>query len=343
MSNEQKNTVRLYACGGVGINVLSILENARKQSVVGLSNYESCYIDTSKSNMFKKNLNADDIYTFTDTDGSGKIRKENHKVISENTKAILQKFKPTTFNIVIHSGSGGTGSTVGPSIVSELLKNNKEVIVLVVGTFNSVIEVENTTKTLQSYEAISKLRSKNVNLVYLQNSITTNDESTINAQAIQIISMLLGLMSGEHEQLDTADIKTWLNHNKITESEPCINNVLIGMGPDLQSYHKGEHFEIDSPIAVATLATRDMNTRYNHTPAVKFEGYVPLEWKSGDGNNLTMIGQDAIHFCVMEDKMSSIYKNLSTYLKSLKEAQNSRVRRSSILGDDDVTDDGLVL
>ncbi len=343
MSNEQKNTVVLYGCGGVGINIVSILEGSRNTNVVGLSNYQSCYIDTSKSNMFKKNLNMEDVYTFTDTDGSGKIRKENHKVISENTKAILQKFKPTTFNIVIHSASGGTGSTVGPSLVSELLKNNKEVIVMVVGTFNSVIEVENTTKTLQSYEAIANLRNKNVNLIYLQNSTTTNDENAINSQAIHVLSLLLGLMSGEHEQLDTADIRTWLNHNKITESNPCINNILIGYGPELKASHPGEHFEIDSPIAVATLATRDMNTRYNHTPAVKFEGYVPSEWKTGDSNGLTMIGQDPIHFCVQEDKMAGIYKNLSSYLKALKEAQNSRVRRASILGDDDVTDDGLVL
>lgn len=338
-----KNTVRVYAAGGVGVNVASALESSKGASAIGFSNYQLCYVDTSKSNMTKKNLNPDDIFVFSDVDGSGKIRKENHKVIAENTKAILQKFKPTTFNIVVSSASGGSGSVISSSLVSELLKGDKEVIVVIVGTFNSIIEVENTTKTLQSYEAIAKLRGKNVNMVYLQNSTTINDEQAVNAQAIQIISMLLGLMSGEHEQLDTADIKTWLNHNKITGSDPCINNVLVGHGTELQPYHTGEHFTIDSPVAVATLATRDMNTRYNHTPVVKFEGYVPTEWKSGDANGLTTIKDDAIHFCIMEDKMADIYKSLSGYLKSLQEAQNSRVKRSSIIGDTDTTEDGLVL
>jgi hypothetical protein len=76
---------------------------------------------------------------------------------------------------------------------------------------------------------------------------------------------------------------------------------------------------------------------------VKFEGYVPTEWKSGDANGLTTIKDDAIHFCIMEDKMADIYKSLSGYLKSLQEAQNSRVKRSSIIGDTDTTEDGLVL
>lgn len=341
--SSTKNTVRIFGCGGLGVNAIAALESSKKANVVGFSNYDLCYVDTSRSNMAKKKLSEDDIFVFSDVDGSGKIRRENHKIIADNTKAILQKFKPATFNIVVSSASGGSGAILASSIVSELLKNDKEVIVVVVGTFNSVIEVENTTKTLQSYEAISKLRNKNVNMVYLQNSTTENDEQLVNSQAMQIISMLLGLMSGEHEQLDTADIKTWLNHNKVTGSDPCINNILVGHGTDLQPYHAGEHFKIDSPISVATLATRDMNTKYSHVPAVKFEGYVPDEWKTGDSNGLTTIKDDAIHFCVMEDKMTDIYKALSSHLKTLKEAQNSRVRRASIIGDDEATDDGLIL
>ena len=343
MINSNKNTVRIFGCGGMATNAIHSLESSRKAAVTGFANYELCYIDTSKSNMFKKNLNVDDVFVFNDIDGSGKIRKENHKVIAENAKAILQKFKPTTFNIVVSSASGGTGGVVSSSIVSELLRSDKEVLVVIVGTSNSVIEVENTTKTLQSYEAIAKLRGKNVNMVYLQNSTTVNDEALVNSQATQIISMLLGLLSGEHEQLDTADIKTWLNHNKVTESDPCINNILVGYGPELTPYHTGDHFLIDSPISVATLATRDMNTRYNHTPALKFEGYVPNEWKTGDKHGLTTIKDDAIHFCIMEDKMTSIYKSLSSHLKALKEAQCSRIKRASIVNDADTTEDGLVL
>lgn len=343
MTNATKNIVNVYGLGGTGLNICSLLEPARGKDVVGFAKYNLCYVDTSKSNMIRKKLNADDIFLFEDMDGSGKIRKENHKAISANTKAVLQKFKPTEFNIVVSSASGGSGAIISGAIVSELLKMGKEVIAIVIGTFNSVIEVENTTKTLQTYESISGLREKNVNLVYLQNSTTTNDEQQVNAQAVQLISMLLGLLSGEHEQLDTADLKTWLNHNKVTNSEPCINNILIGYGQDLKPHHAGEHFLIEEPIAVTTLATRDMNTRYNGTPSLKFEGYVPSEWKTGDANGLTTIKDEPIHFCVVEDKMESIYKTLSNFLKELREAESSRVRRKSILGDADTTDDGMVL
>lgn len=343
MTNATKNIVNIYGCGGVGCNITSLLEPARNKDVLGFAKYNLCYVDTSKSNLIRKKINMEDVFLFEDMDGSGKIRKENHKAISANTKAILQKFKPTEFNIIVHSAAGGSGSVLAPAIASELLKSGKEVIVIAIGAFGSVIEVENTTKTLQTYEAISELREKNVNLVYLQNSTTTNDEQQVNAQAVQLISMLLGLLSGEHEQLDTADLKTWLNHNKVTNSAPCINNVLIGYGQELKPYHAGDHFVIEEPIAVATLATRDMNTRYNHTPSLKFEGYVPSEWKTGDANGLTTIKDEPIHFCVVEDKMESIYKTLSNFLKDLREAESSRVRRKSILGDADTTEDGMVL
>jgi hypothetical protein len=343
MSNTQKNTVRIYGCGGVGCNISNLFEPARNSETVGFAKYELCYIDTSKSNMLRKKLNPEDVYVYNDMDGSGKIRKENHKAIAANAKAVLQQFKPKNFNIVVHSASGGSGSVIGSNLVSELLNAGKEVIVVVVGTFNSVIEVENTTKTLQSYEAVANLREKNVNMVYLQNSIKENDEMAVNAQAMQIISMLLGLFSGEHEQLDTADLKTWLNHNKVTGSDPCINNILIGSGAELSPYHEGEHFVIRDPITVATLATRDMNTKYNHVPVVKFEGYVPNEWKSGDKNGLTTIKNEPIHFCVMEDKMSDIFKFLTMHLKGLKEKDNSRVRRASILNGAESTDGGIVL
>jgi len=343
MSNTQKNTVRIYSAGGCGVNISHLLEPARNSEMVGFAKYELCYIDTSKSNMLRKKLNDEDVYIFDDMDGSGKIRKENYKAIAANTKAVLQKFKPQTFNIVVHSASGGSGGIIATNLVSELLSAGKEVVVIVIGTFNSVIEVENTTKTLQSYEAVASLREKNVNMVYLQNSIDQNDETAVNSQAMQIISMLLGLFSGEHEQLDTADLKTWLNHNKVTGSDPCINNILIGCGADLAPYHKGEHFTIRDPITVATLATRDMNTKYNHVPVVKFEGYVPAEWKAGDKNGLTSIQNEPIHFCVMEDKMSDIFKFLTTHLKGLKEKDNSRVRRASILSDTETTDGGIVL
>jgi hypothetical protein len=343
MSDNQKNKVRIYGCGGVGLNIVSMVPSMHKSALGGFAESILSYVDTSKSNMIRKDLNPEEVYIFADMDGSGKIRRENHRAILANTKVVLQQFQPTTFNIVVHSAGGGSGGVIAPAIVSELLKADKEVIVVVVGSFNSVIEVENTIKTLQSYESISSLRGKNVNMLYLENSVTQSNELTVNAQAVHLISLLLGLFSGQHEQLDTADLKTWLNHNKFTDSEPCINNVLIGQGADLKPFYEGEHFLIRDPITVATLATREMSTRYNHVPAIKFEGYVPADWKTGDDKGFAMIKDNPIHFCVMEDKMSEIFKALSNHLKSLKGLESSRVRRPSILKDLDIKDDGMIL
>jgi hypothetical protein len=105
--NKSTCALTLYACGGAGINIASAIEQQRGVSDVGMAAVETYYIDTSRSNLLKKSIPAEHVYIFEDMDGSGKKRNTNASVISDNTLALLQKFKPGKFNVVLHSGSGG--------------------------------------------------------------------------------------------------------------------------------------------------------------------------------------------------------------------------------------------
>ena len=101
------NQVRIYAAGGSALNIVSELENLRTTTEPGFANLAPCYIDTSRSNLSSKRIAEENMYLFEGTDGSGKVRSTNYEAIVKNALAILQKFKPSAFNIILHSGGGG--------------------------------------------------------------------------------------------------------------------------------------------------------------------------------------------------------------------------------------------
>lgn len=339
-----KNTCNIYACGGVGINILSILEAGKATPIAGFARYNTIYIDTSRSNLIGKNVNQQDVFLFEGKDGSGSVRKSNYPDITKHIPAILNKFKPTSFNIVIASAGGGSGSVISSALVSELLKTpDKDVVLVLVGTSSSVIAANNTTQTLEGLEKIAEIRDRNVNLAWLQNSATVNDEAAVNMQATQIVSMLLGLFSGEHQQLDTADVKSLLNVNRVTGDIARVSNLIVAQGPTLKPMHPGAHFVTKTPVAVATLATRDMPTVIEgHTPILKFDGYIPSSWTEGAHGN-PVIRSESVHYCIDDDKIGEIYKSLSNQLEEARARNNVRVRGGRIGGDSQATSDGLVL
>ena len=157
MSLSNAKTLQIYAAGGAATNIAARFNKMRDQTSPGFAKISTRFIDTSRSNI-DTSIPDSDVYLFEGMDGSGKLRRSNYATISERSKEILHRFKPQDTNVVIHSASGGSGSTIGPVLVSELLERGENVVVVLIGSTGSLIETENSLKTLQSYEAISKLR-----------------------------------------------------------------------------------------------------------------------------------------------------------------------------------------
>src|ERR1700690_3688627 len=130
----EQGKVRLYGCGGLGSNIVK--DYIGRQPAPGFATPLTSFIDTSRSNLAGI-ANQDDIFVLEGTDGSGKVRKENHAQISAAVKQILLKQAPEDFNIVIFSASGGSGSVIGPLLVSELLSRGHAVVVLTAGSSES--------------------------------------------------------------------------------------------------------------------------------------------------------------------------------------------------------------
>ena len=326
------NNIRVYAVGGTGINIVSQFETTGTRDN-DYAKLNCCYIDSSMSNLKNQNLPEDKIFLFEEKDGAGKIRASISEDASKQVATILQKFQPYEFNIVVHSGSGGTGSVVGPTILSELKKRGIQCIVLMVGSTNSSLEIQNTFRTLETYDNISRVRNSSTVLYYHDNN---HGRVEADKSIAYVISMLTGLCSGSHAELDSADIKSWLNYSTNVTPVPTISSLSI-------ITDKEEMKQLTKVVSVATLATPSMDTLVEPRPAYQAVGYVPTSWLT---NQVKIIGDEPIHFVLNFDLLAGVYQNLKKEVERINSEITAQTLANSSFNIDSSakkTDDGLVL
>ena len=329
------NKVTIYGCGGMGVNLTSELAKA-EDDMPGFASRVHCFIDTSKSNLLAKQVPEDRLYLFENVDGSGKVRAQNYEDIAKNALAILQKFKPTALNIVIHSAAGGSGSVIGPVLVSELKARGEQVIVILAGSTASRIEIENTIKTLKSYESIAHKRNSPVVTHYLENS-AENNRTAVNKMVRSGVSLLCGLFSGQNEELDSADLKSWMEFLQFTGGEAQLSSLNF-------SFRDGDLAKVGTVASVATLALREVDTELSIPVAYQTVGFAPDTWRLGNPDGCQMLSDHPIHFAISSDFITSSVQRLNATLKDIDETFASRVARVSILDKGDTaTSTGLVL
>lgn len=319
----------LFACGGCGINIAHHFETFRNQTYPGFAELDVVYLDTSKANL-GRNVDPDKIYLVDGLDGSGKVRAENHREIGECVLDILQTHKPGDINFVLSSGSGGSGSVIAPSLVQELLQRNIPVIVITVGSTDSLIELENTIKTLKSYEAIAQMRKVPVNALYYENS-KSMVRSEVDKHVQTSIVLLAALFSKQNKELDSSDLYNWLSYSKVTSYQPHLSYI--------EFYPK--EIKVEKPvtvISVATLTTDGDDTNTGTKVEYQCVGYINKEVMT----KMELV--NTMHIAILDGVFSEIHKRLSKTLTEFDEEKKARISKSSILSDSDrPTTTGLVL
>lgn len=322
--------ITLFACGGAGLNIASWFEKYRdKPPNAGFAAITPIYIDTSKSNITKEH-NPEYTYVVDGLDGSGKVRKENAQVITEHVLDILHKFKPGDLSIVISSLSGGSGSVIAPSLVSELLSRGCPVVVCSIASSDSGIEIDNTVNTLKSYESVAKLRSSPVSMIYRENCEAVR-RSEVDKQIQGEIVKLAALFSKQNKEMDSSDLNNWLRYPKVTSYQPKLTflDFYIDKITELKN---------GTPISVATLAKYDHNTSSGQYVEYQAVGYVDEE------NAKELELKLPLHYVILGGVVEQIYSELAKTRKELTELKNSRIHKQTILDSSDrATDNGLVL
>lgn len=273
-------TIRLYGTGGFGTNVAR-----HYQPDMDLADsVQVAYLDTSRSNLDDSNEKF--AYTLTDLDGSGKKRDLNAATIRRHIAPALTAFPPADFNIVLFSGSGGSGSVLGPLLIDELLNRKKMVVALVLGDSDSAIATRNTLKTIQSLSALSDKHSTPVTIFY-EEMAQGGQRREIDTMFHDAIGALRMLASGLNAEMDTQDLVNWLYYQHVTPHA-------AGLGI-LNIYNSNERLaELYEALSVASLYASPDEPHGAVKTAYRTTGYAGDSITSPQHYVITQSGLNAI-------------------------------------------------
>ena len=317
--SEGNAKVRIYACGGFGLNVVRKLEP--------YDGMETCFIDASSANRANE-IPEDQLHLIQGIDGSGKKRSLNVKPISDEIPAILDKFTPADFNIVVFSAGGGSGSVIGPLLLSNLIKSEHTAVVVMVGILESSVTIKNTLDVIKGFEALSAKTNMPVAVSYHQNDEGV-PRSVVDGEVIYVLKALSQMTNQRHSELDTKDVDNWVFFNRVTG----VSAQLVGM--QVHDTRKAA-MKIPEPISVLTLVPEhDRDIPYGD-PYYKTTGiYDPQE---------TDLVSNELHFVLSIRNMENSVQTLVQREADLERSHAAQRGRSTILDIDDESDnDGLVL
>lgn len=338
--NRTKGVVRVFACGGAGINIVSQMQSLVENSanVDYSAQLQLTYLDTSLSNLascqalnMAKNHGTIEYMVLDDMDGSGKVRAENYDEISNHVRLILEKFRPGNLNIVVSSGSGGSGSVLAPVLTSALIKQNKLVIPMTIGSTDSILDAKNTVNTLKSYVGISRATGRPVTGFYLENG-RDGKRAAIDDVIRNYIKYLTVLFSNQNHGMDSRDLRNWLNYDLVTGFEPDFSSLVI-LTP---SHAQDVEALSNKQISIASLTTDNEGVQFAKQPEYACCGTLDV----GDESTLDL----PTHFVIVDGDIHEAIKALNKVIDDGTTATASRPRRQNILGDSTAVDDsGVVL
>lgn len=206
--------LRVYACGGTGINQVAMCndESVKKSAI---------YADCSRSD---SNHHAiEDVFIFSnvmaqddENDGSGKVRNANLEIIAPQMPKFLKENPPGEYNIIVSSDSGGTGPVISHLLAEQLVELGLPFIIMLTGSQSSLIECSNGVKALNGFNSIGLNHGVGVPLVYHNNN-RANATSTGNDKSVaNILTQLALLFSNDYYRLDTRDKHNLLVPTNVT-------------------------------------------------------------------------------------------------------------------------------
>lgn len=320
-NQDKPRSMMVYYCGGAGVNIGRLMRQVN--DVAYTENTDFVMVDTSEANV----RDGVPVIRIGSKDGSGGIRKTNVEDIIREVPAILNQYRPSTFNVVVFSAAGGSGSAIGPSIVSELIQRGKAVVPIVIGASRSQVDLVNTIGTIKSLESIALKREHPVVMRYVENnpdfSRDANDKRVLSA-----LAHLSVLFSNNNWELDTEDVYNWLNYTKLVNQPPRLMTLNI--------VTKDDAMPSGRVYTVATLTDTDLDHELTGEYVHQYVGKINRDKVVVNGDILP------VHY-IVSDGIADTYARLNKRYKDLKATEQTIANRETILGDDDVASNGLVL
>lgn len=319
--------MKIYGCGGAGINIANYFNDAKQEPLS--AEISVAYFDTSRSNFLKKdNIRKEDTYVLNvggESDGSGKVRSQNYDRILDEVKQALLQHKPTDFNVVVFSAGGGSGSVFGPIIIKEFLEKNIPVFAIVIGADESKQAATNTLNTLKSLEGISRNIKKPVIMHYRHNK-RGKARSEVDAELQEAISFLAILCSRQIPEIDTQDIRNFMDYTTTTSVKARLASLEILTNEE-------KIYEGCRPHTIMSIYESPDEATLELIPEYHCGGYVELPTE-----NL-----HAIHYLIDVESIPRFVLIIQKTLDELKEISDSRIEHKSIISDQEADDNGMCI
>lgn len=343
------NKIIIEYCGGAGINVAKAINSSLANLGDGFCEIKHHYLDTSINNI--DGLNSDDLWKVTsdnfknsDIAGSGGERRTNASDIVSSVMLFLDSNKYLseevgTFHVVVFSGAGGTGSVLGPVVMSKLRERDIPAIAIMVGDSGNGLSCKNTLNTIATLDKMSKSATKKpFAMLYYNNSAVGNGgivsrEAAVNREIFASLSILSAFLSGDNEDIDTKDMVNFIAPDKYET---------ITINPSLYQINIYREGVIeDSPNVInimgRTLSKSDDTPDMSLTLLQHKYGCITSENALDKLSNVT-----PIHLVLtgnaLVDEHTKLTKTVAEY-----EAIMDSIQTKSLAGTNDEDDAGLVL
>lgn len=348
--SENQNTIKIWANGGAGSGILTTILQSQSHTANSsdIAKISAVLVDTSRSN-YERNSHVleshkAELVLIPNVDGSGQNRQQNVDRIKPYIGNIVNTHvgAENELNIVIHSGAGGSGSVLSPLIVKELLNDNRNVLVVMVGDDTTRRYAYNTKSTLQTYEAIAQQTGKPVICRYYQNHVDSKATiQNINLAISDLITDYRVLFSGKIHSIDSADLANFFHYGKVTGTEPCltlISNISVPNKTTTDSLlnildkNLGNNYNI---VAAVNVQSSELATRQTFECDFRVEGLLdyPSDVPADKLNSLFFVLTDNYFY----DIVGHLTKVVETY------DRRNQTRVSARISTTGADSDGLVL
>lgn len=203
-----------------------------------------------------------------------------------------------------------------------MLEQDKTVVCVVVGSEESKIAIDNTVKTIQSLDAISRKAGKPVIISYWHND-EDHPRPENDASMRQTLTALAILASKENNELDTTDVANFVNFQKVTTVKDGLSLLYV-------TNELNEAVAVQHPISTASLMSKEGDIPSGLTPEYSCVGY-PQEGVLKDTD---------LHFVVSQTDVKPLFTRLSKKLEEFNKASSARMSSEALGGETD--DSGIV-
>lgn len=259
--------MNLIGLGGAGTNnIKRYLEKGHFTDA-----FQALALDTSEANFFE---NEKVIFEHVPgTVGSGSDQALNADKYPDFLKRVITQYQIEGLAILVYSGSGGTGSSMGPTLHDMLAELGVCVVSIVIGDMTDINRGSNTIRSLLNLTDITE-KGYPAFYAYYQNG--KDSQGSINSDVSSFIDMCRVIFSTENGRIDEMDVKHLFFYNRVVKATPVLSCLEFVTDSNISNYKK-------NPVAALSLYDNEDNIQ----PAFENllyskEGIFKTEWQNSN-------------------------------------------------------------